>query len=109
MNDDRLTELEEHIDRLTEAYRALSAQHTALMAVCRVMLPLISTTPEMRLRLLTSAYDIYSAHMQADWQDDEYQRLVRETIDLVSASIIASAGYRSPPENPAGSPDGSSA
>ena len=105
MNDDRLTELEDQIDALIDAHRELSAQHMGLTAVCRVMLPLISAPPEVRLRLLTSAYDIYSAHMQASWQDDEYQHLVREAIDRVSAAIIATAGYIPP----TGHSDGSSA
>lgn len=99
MNDDRLTELEKQIDALTDAHRALSAEHMGLMAVCRVMLPLIPARPAMRRRLLTSAYDTYSAHMQSAGQDAEYQRMVRDAIDMVSASVMAAEDNAAPHAN----------
>ena len=94
--------IEERIDELQDAHRALAAQHTALMAICRVMLPLISGDSATVRRLLLSAYDIYSEHMEDADQDDEYQADVRAGIDLLSRAILVGVDIRdrrqTPPE-----------
>jgi len=86
--------LEDRIDRLEDAHRALAAQHTALMQVCRVMLPLIAADPAMVSRMLLAAYDSSNEHMDTDGMDDEYQALLREAIDLLSEPILAAANIR---------------
>lgn len=83
--------LTDRIERLEDAHRALAAQHTALMQVCRVMLPLIAADPAMVSRMLLAAYDSSNEHMDTSGMDDEYRTLVRASIDLLSRPILAAA------------------
>lgn len=85
LKDEPMNELE----TLTEAHRALAAQHTALMAVCRVMLPLIPATTQQKKRLLYVAGEAYGEHMRRAQQDADYQRMVKDGIEMLSATILA--------------------
>lgn len=97
--------IEQRIKRLEDAHRALAAQHTALMAICRVILPLIETDPALVKHQLVTAYDIYSEHMDNSGQDAEYQADVRAGIDLLSKPILAAANIRQRALDNPGSPD----
>jgi hypothetical protein len=88
-------EIEDRLDTLENAHLALAAQHTALMAVCRVMLPLIPNDQALIRQVLTSAYDAYSTHMDNAGQDSAYQADVRAGIDLLSDAIYAVADISS--------------
>lgn len=97
--------LEQRLEKLEDAHRALAAQHTALIAVCRVILPLIETDPATTKHLLTIAYDAYGKHMDNSGQDAEYQTAVRAGIDLLSKPILAAANIRQRASDNPGSPD----
>lgn len=101
--------IKQRLEILEDAHRALAAQHTALMAICRVILPLIDTHPELVKRQLVTAYDVYSEHMDNSGQDAEYQADVRAGIDLLSRPILLAANIRQramdDPESLAGSPE----
>ena len=89
-----IEELESKLDSLIDSHRALSAQNAALMAICRVILPIIETDPAHVKSLLLSAYDAYSEHMDNSGQDAEYQADVRAAIDLLSKPILIAANIR---------------
>lgn len=97
--------IKQRIDRLEDAHRALTAQHTALMAICRMILPLIEIHPELVKSQLVSAYDAYSEHMDNHGQDADYQADVRAGIDLLSKPILAAANIRQRALDNPGAPD----
>lgn len=83
--------LEERLDRLEEAHRALAAQHTALQLTCRMMLPLIAADPQtVRVRLL-AAHGTNNDMMEQHRFDPEYQQDVRHWLDVLSGEILAAA------------------
>lgn len=82
MENDRLDELE-------NAHRALAAQHTALLEVCRVLLPLIPASTDSVQRALVSAYDHCNAHMDEGRMDEEFQAMLRKWLDILSAEVLA--------------------
>lgn len=83
--------IEERLDQLEDAHRALAAEHTALLEICKIMLPLIQ--PDLvRLRgVLTITHDTLSELMQAHGQDTEYQADVRRAFDVLAARILGVA------------------
>lgn len=89
-------DIEDRLDELEDAHRALSAQHTALMAVCKMMLPLINADPGTVRQKLTTLYDTLGALMQEHGQDEEFQAMVRNSIDNLSALLFSAANI--PPE-----------
>lgn len=97
--------IEQRLERLEDAHRALAAQHTALMSICRVIMPLIEADPTTVKRLLTTAYDAYGEHMSNSGQDAEYQADVRAGIDLLSKPILVAANIRQRALDNPGSPD----
>jgi hypothetical protein len=80
--------LEQRIDALEDAHRALAARHEALMQICKVMLPISLTAHQpMVRRLLTSCYDITGEHMDKHSMDD-YQEMVRAAMDEIFAMLL---------------------
>ena len=75
--------------RLETAHRALAAQHTALLEVCRVLLPLIPAPAASVQRALVAAYDHCNAHMDEGQMDDEFQARLRKWLDTLSAEVLA--------------------
>lgn len=79
---------EDRLNALEMAHRSLAAEHTALMQVCKLMLPLIAA-PESTIRsALVAALDGANNSMEASEFDDAYQAEVREWIDHLSAVIL---------------------
>ena len=75
--------------RLETAHRALAAQHTALLEVCRVLLPLIPAPAASVQHALVTAYDHCNAHMDEDRMDEEFQAMLRKWLDVLSAEVLA--------------------
>jgi hypothetical protein len=80
--------LEQRLDRLEAAHRALGARHEGLMMVCRVMLPFIVLSQDVKKRQMLLAYDALTAHMESKGHDEEYQRAARAAIDELSNTIL---------------------
>lgn len=91
--------IEDRLDQLEDAHRALAAQHTALLETCKYMLPLIQADPATLRSTLVAIYDSSNQHM-ADGYDADFRRDVRLWIDALSAAIAV--GHKSPP--PANAP-----
>jgi len=81
--------MRDRLDRLETAHRALAAQHTALLEVCRVLLPLIPAPAEVVQHALVTAYDHCNAHMGHVQMDDEFQIALRKWLDILSAEVLA--------------------
>ena len=79
----------DRLDQLETAHRALAAQHTALLEVCRVLLPLIPAPITSIQKALVSAYDHCNEHMDAGGMDDEFQAMLRKWLDILSAEVVA--------------------
>lgn len=75
--------------KLETAHRALAAQHTALLEVCRVLLPLIPAPRPSVQQALVAAYDHCNAHMNESQMDDEFQARLRKWLDTLSAEVLA--------------------
>lgn len=84
------------LTRLEDAHRALAAQHTALMQVCRTLLPLIPAPPETVRRALVDARDRSNAHMDAAAMDAAHQASVRKWLDILSAEVAERCKSPSP-------------
>jgi len=78
---------------LENAHRALAAQHTALLEVCRVLLPLIPAPAASIQRAFVTAYDHCNTHMDEGDMDDEFQAMLRKWLDVLSSEVLA--GYKS--------------
>lgn len=64
-------DIEERLEKIEEAHRALVANHTALFLVCKAMLPLIPVPSETVDRLLTAAgNELYQPDWDAEFQSD---------------------------------------
>lgn len=87
--------IEERLDALEDAHRALSAQHTALLNICRVIFPVIPIPSELARSQLTLVYDMNNRQMEEHGFDDEYSDAVRRWIDVLSSAIL-SGGYTPP-------------
>jgi len=87
MDNDRLNELE-------TAHRALAAQHTALLEVCRVLLPLIPAPLTSVQAALVAAYDHCNEHMERGQMDDEFQARLRKWLDVLSTEVLAGCKSR---------------
>lgn len=75
--------------RLENAHRALAARSDALFQVSKIIFPIIGTiSPGIAKRLTTSIYDATNAHMDRLKYDDEYQQMVRESMDEICALIL---------------------
>lgn len=85
--DERIEALDQRLEQLVDAHRALAARHEGLMMSCRVLLPLIQIAPSLKQRLMTSAYDALTMHMDAANFDDEFQQTARTAIDEVFSTI----------------------
>lgn len=85
--------IEERLNQLEDAHRALAAQHTALLETCKYMLPLIPADPAVLRSSLVALYDSSNQRM-ADGYDEEFQRDVRQWVDILSIAI--GAGYKPP-------------
>jgi hypothetical protein len=78
----RLTQLE-------DAHRALAAQNTALLEICRAILPLIPAPPALVQEALVDVYDRSNARMDEGAMDAEHQAAVRKWLDVLSAALMA--------------------
>lgn len=85
---------EQRLDRLEDAHRALAAQHTALLQVCRAMLPLIPANHALARMVLVVARDTTIEHMDTSNMDPAYQAMQREAFDLLLNPILAAADIR---------------
>ncbi len=88
--------MEKRLTKLENAHRALAAQHTALMAVCRVMLPLIDADPATVRRLLRATAETYDQQMNTAGHDPIYQEQFRKGLALLTGAIHAAAEVRQP-------------
>lgn len=85
--DERIDALDERLEQLVDAHRAVAARHEGLMMSCRVLLPLIKIDQSTKQRLMTGAYDALTMHMDAANFDDEFQKTARTAIDEVFSTI----------------------
>lgn len=77
------------LTQLKDAHRALAAQHTALLEVCRAILPLIPAPPALVQQALVDVYDRSNARMDEGAMDAEYQAGVRKWLDVLSGELMA--------------------
>ena len=94
--------IEDRLEQLIDAHRALLAQHTALMSVCQVMLPLISCDPSVLRRLLLTAYDGSNQAMDEHDHDEEQRAEVNRWLDTLSQLILNSPHKDAPQQNSGG-------
>lgn len=80
--------------QLETAHRALAAQHTALLEVCRVLLPLIPAPAASIQRALVTACDHCNTHMGESQMDDEFQAMLRKWLATLSAEMLAGCTSR---------------
>jgi len=80
--------IKERLDALEDAHRALTAQHTALIEVFKLIAPLMNMNRALMRPMLTIPYDTVGELMQADGQDAEYQAAVRHWLDVLSARVL---------------------
>jgi hypothetical protein len=80
--------LEQRLDRLEAAHRALHARHEGLMIVCRVMLPFIDAPQAVKQKMMLLAYDALTQHMEKTGCDDEFQQVAREAIDEIANTVL---------------------
>lgn len=92
--------IEQRLDQLENAHRALAAQHLALLTVCRVMLPLIDANFSLLRELLQTVHDTNTALMDEHGHDHEFQAQVQHWIDVLSSEISAGADKRFRRPNP---------
>jgi hypothetical protein len=93
-------EIEERMDLIEEAYRALLAKHLALSHVCAGMLPLISISTGDIQRSLLHAYDGLNSNMDKLGMDEHMQQSAREVIDAFSKTILEVAHTRAGQKSP---------
>ena len=91
--------IEERLNQLEDAHRTLAAQHTALLETCKYVLPLISADPAILRTTLLALYDRSNQHMSDAGHDEEFQIVVREWLDVLSAAILAVEDKRDLPRN----------
>jgi len=82
------------LTNLENAHRSLAAQHSALMEVCRVLLPLISAPFELVDQALENAREHCNVHMDTCQMDDEFQAMLRKWLEILSTEVLA--GCKSP-------------
>jgi len=82
------------LTNLENAHRALAAQHTALLEVCRVLLPLIPAPVCSVQTVLVAAYDHCNEHMDTGQMDDEFQTMLRKWLDVLSSEVLAGCRSR---------------
>ena len=92
--------IEKRLDALENAHLALSAQHTALIEICKIMLPFISADPAYLQSVLTVAYDTIDKLMEESGQDEEHQADVRRWFDILSCRVLEGANKQRGPCNP---------
>lgn len=92
--------IEKRLNALEDAHRALAAQHTALIEMCKIMLPFISADPVYLRNVLTISYDTIGKLMEESGQDDEYQADVRRWFDVLSRRVLEGANKQNDPHNP---------
>ena len=78
----------ERLEKLEGAHRALAARHEALMIVSRMFLPFINVSPSSKQQLTTKAYDVMNDLMEEHDFDDEYQEMIRASIDELTQTIL---------------------
>lgn len=71
------------IDRITQ----LEANQIALLYVLRALLPLISADPADVSRLLTTAHDALTTHMEKSGDGPEFQRAARASFDALAQML----------------------
>ena len=91
---------EKRLDALENAHLTLLAQHTALIEICKIMLPFISADPAYLRSALTVAYDTIGKLMEENGQDEEYQADVRRWFDVLSRGVLDGANKHRRPRNP---------
>lgn len=76
------------VEQLEKAHRALHARHEALTIITGKFLPLIRVSLSLKHLKAIKAYDEISALMDAHGHDAEFQEMVRESIDELTAMIL---------------------
>jgi len=84
----------DRLDQLETVHRALAAQHTALLEMCRVLLPLIPAPAASVQQALVAAYDHCNTHMAEGQMDDEFQARLRKWLDVLSSEVLAGCRSR---------------
>lgn len=87
-------DIEERMELLEEAYRAMLAEHIAITHICMGMLPLISISTGDIQRSLLHAYDGMNKYMDSHGMDEAMQQAAREKIDACSATVLEVAHIR---------------
>jgi hypothetical protein len=78
------------LTRLEDAHRALAAQHTALLEICRVFLPLIPVPTASRQLALAEVRDRSASYSTQAAMDEEYRASLQKWFDTLSAEIATS-------------------
>lgn len=76
--------------KLEEACRKLQAQQIASKFICQTMFMVMPVSNDVVKQLLTKVYDVLNTKMKEADFDDDFQKIVRAEVDLMSADIIMS-------------------
>jgi hypothetical protein len=79
------------LTRLENAHRALAAQHTALLEVCRALLPLVPAPREFLRQVLAGARGRNDACMAAAAMDAEHQASIQRWLDILANEVTEGA------------------
>lgn len=80
------------LTRLENAHRSMAAQHTALLEVCRVLLPRIPAQREFLQQALAEVRDRCDAGMATAAMDARYQASVRRWLDILANEVTEADG-----------------
>lgn len=82
-------DIRERLDTLEAAHRALLAQHTALMTICQIILPIVPCDRSILQRLTKAAYEGCAKEMDALGHDAEHQENVLDWIEKLSSILLS--------------------
>jgi hypothetical protein len=86
----QLEQLQNQLDELTTAHRHLAARNEALFQMSKIVFPIaMAAHPDLTKQLITMIYDATNNHMDTHQIDDEYQQLVSQHLDELSALLQA--------------------
>lgn len=83
----KIKDIETRLETLAQAHRVLAARNESLIMCCRIMFPFIKIDAGLKQRLMTSAYDALTQHMEKANFDDEFQAIARAAIDEIFSTL----------------------
>lgn len=90
--------LRARVAELWDMHQQLAARFTALVSVCRVMLPLVPADHALLQRLAATSGDALNAQLTADGMTADLQASVRQAHDQVWTEILQVSALRARPK-----------